>query len=99
MVIHASSRRSSSPWTLAAEGKLDLPAGGRAEAGADALLDPARQLTVIEKIGFFFVPPYHEEGLAAAVFTAPRERPRATGRIVARFAGSALSYPQLDFWG
>ncbi len=55
---------------------------GGAEAGADALLDLARQLTVIEKVGFFFVPPYHEQGLAAAVFAAQEDRRPATGRLV-----------------
>jgi len=58
------------------------PQPGGAEAGPDALLDPARQLTVIERVGFFFVPPYHEDGLAAAIFAAPTERPRKTGRLV-----------------
>jgi hypothetical protein len=88
-----------------------LPQAGGAEAGADALLDPARQLTLIEKIGFFFVPPYHEEGLAAAVFAAPRERPRATGRIVVhkrvldttnptrRFERGGFSFQILDAQG
>jgi hypothetical protein len=45
--------------------------GFRALQGSDALLDPARQLTVIERVGFFFVPPYHEDELAAAIFAAP----------------------------
>jgi Dyp-type peroxidase family len=58
------------------------PQPGGAEGGADALLDPARGLAMIEKVGFFFVPPYQEEGLAAAVFTSHVERPRATGRLV-----------------
>ncbi len=56
-------------------------------AGADALLDPTRQppLTTIEKVGFFFVPPFAEEGLAAAVFVKEREprRPKV-GRLVVR---------------
>jgi Dyp-type peroxidase family len=52
------------------------------EAGTDALFDPARQLTAIEKAGFFFVPPYHPEGLAAAVFATRKERPPTTGRLV-----------------
>jgi Dyp-type peroxidase family len=54
------------------------------EAGADALLDPAGQLTAIEKFGFFFVPPYSEAGLAAAVLPEPRrERGKpTTGRLV-----------------
>jgi Dyp-type peroxidase family len=58
------------------------PQAGGGEAGADTLLDPGRQLTVIEKVGFFFVPPYHEQGLAAAVFGARGERRRTTGRLV-----------------
>lgn len=56
------------------------PAG--AEAAADALLDPGRQLTVIEKVGFFFVPPYHQQGLAAAVFATHEDRRPTTGRLV-----------------
>jgi hypothetical protein len=55
--------------------------------GRDALLDPAAQppLTVIEKAGFFFVPPYLEEGLAAAIF-APQAKPKhhKEGRLVVR---------------
>lgn len=53
------------------------------DVGADALLDPQRQLTAIEKAGFYFVPPYHEEGLAAGIFAErdERERPRR-GRLV-----------------
>lgn len=58
------------------------PQASGAEAGSDALLDPAQQLTVVEKVGFFFVPPYHPEGLAGAVFVAHEERPRNTGRLV-----------------
>ncbi len=52
------------------------------EPGVDALLDPTRQLTAIEKAGFFFVPPYDEQGLAAAVFSERHERARTTGRLV-----------------
>lgn len=60
-----------------------LPSGG--EAGVDALLDPSRGLTLIEKAGFFFVPPYHPEGLAAAILAAPPSgRPPKTGRLVVR---------------
>lgn len=34
-------------------------------------------------VGFYFVPPYHEEGLAAAVLRAPvTARPPKTGRLV-----------------
>lgn len=55
------------------------PNGG--EVGVDALLDPARQFTAFEKVGFF-VPPYHEEGLAAAVFATDTPRKRTSGRLV-----------------
>jgi Dyp-type peroxidase family len=55
-------------------------AGG--EPGVDALLDPERGLTTMEKVGFFFVPPYQAEGLAATVFAEHRERTRETGRLV-----------------
>lgn len=54
-------------------------------AGVDVLLDPARGITQIEKVGFFFVPPYHSAGIGAALF-APGEgtrRPK-TGRLVVR---------------
>jgi deferrochelatase/peroxidase EfeB len=57
-----------------------LPGGG--DPGVDALLDPARNLTSIEKVGFFFVPPHDERGLAAAVFAEQRERRREQGRLV-----------------
>ncbi len=61
-----------------------FPAGG---AGADALLDAMRQpaLTTIEKAGFFFVPPFKEEGLDAAVFVKEGKpgRPKQ-GRLVVR---------------
>jgi Dyp-type peroxidase family len=57
-------------------------------AGPDALLDQARQprpLTTIEKVGFFFVPPYREEGLVAAVFPAPvKPRKPKQGRLIVR---------------
>jgi Dyp-type peroxidase family len=54
-------------------------------AGADALLDPARQLTTFEKAGFFFVPPHNAEGLAAAVLgKQPKPRKPKTGRLVVR---------------
>lgn len=55
------------------------PAG---DAGVDALFDPARNLTTIEKAGFFFVPPHHLGGLAAAVFAQPARRKPKTGRLV-----------------
>ena len=58
------------------------PAGG--DAGVDALFDAGRQLTQIEKVGFFFVPPYDEAGLAADVCATRKERPGDTGRLVVR---------------
>lgn len=52
-------------------------------AGPDALLDPARGLTQVLRAGFFFVPPYQEGGLVAAVFVPPKdERKHKTGRLV-----------------
>ncbi|MFL6137380.1 MAG: Dyp-type peroxidase [Frankiaceae bacterium] len=52
------------------------------EAGPDALLDPSRGLTTIERVGFFFVPPYHPAGLTAALLAAePAHRPQKTGRL------------------
>jgi Dyp-type peroxidase family len=57
------------------------PQPGAGDVGADSLLDSARQLTTIEAAGFFFVPPYQQEGLAAAVFSEHRERPTTTGRV------------------
>jgi hypothetical protein len=58
----------------------EFPTAG---AGSDALLDPNAQLTVMEKLGFYFVPPHHPEGLAAAVFTAPAEHGKpTTGKLV-----------------
>jgi Dyp-type peroxidase family len=54
-------------------------------AGVDALLDPARQFTTIEKGGFFFVPPHDDEGLVTAVFKKqPKPRRPKTGRLVVR---------------
>jgi Dyp-type peroxidase family len=58
------------------------PQPGGGDAGVDALLDPARGFTAIEKAGFFFVPPHHAGGLAAAVFAKPSSRKPKTGRLV-----------------
>lgn len=55
---------------------------GAAEPGVDALLNPNLELTRVEKVGFFFVPPQHPEGLAAAVFAPSSERRPRTGRLV-----------------
>lgn len=60
-----------------------LPGGG--EAGVDALFDPARAFTAIERAGFYFVPPYHKDGLAAAISNPAKEGGRlTTGRLVVR---------------
>jgi len=48
----------------------------------DALLDPAKQLTQIEKVGFYFVPPYEPAGLATAVFKEAQKHKPTTGRLV-----------------
>lgn len=58
------------------------PQAAGSDPGVDALLDPARNLTSIEKLGFYFVPPHSERGLAATVFAEHRERRRETGRVV-----------------
>lgn len=59
------------------------PDGGM--PGTDALLDPARQFTAIEKLGFFFVPPYDAQGTAAALFAGGSHRGKpTTGRLVVR---------------
>jgi Dyp-type peroxidase family len=58
------------------------PQPGGGDAGLDALMDPARGFTAIEKAGFFFVPPHHPEGLAAAVFMLPAKKPPKTGQVV-----------------
>jgi Dyp-type peroxidase family len=58
------------------------PQPDNTEPGADALLDPSRQLTANEKVGFFFVPPYDQRGLSEAVFAERHEHGRAAGRLV-----------------
>lgn len=56
--------------------------------GPDTLLDPGRGLTQILHAGFYFVPPYHHDGLAAAIFApeppgpSQSQRPPKTGRLV-----------------
>lgn len=58
---------------------------GAPDPGPDALLDPARRLVTTERVGFFFVPPHHPQGLAAAVLPEQeRARGKRTGRIVVR---------------
>ena len=58
-----------------------FPAEGNA---VDALMDPARQFTQVEKVGFFFVPPYETDGLAAAVLKPEPKHPDKpeAGRLV-----------------
>ncbi|MDQ3690296.1 MAG: Dyp-type peroxidase [Chloroflexota bacterium] len=58
----------------------NFPADG---AGPDALLDPARGFTSIERVGLYFVPPHDDRHLAATLFDAPTRRPRE-GRLVVR---------------
>lgn len=58
----------------------NFPADG---AGPDALLDPSRGLTSIERIGLFFVPPHDSRHLAATLFDSPG-RPGREGRVVVR---------------
>jgi Dyp-type peroxidase, C-terminal len=57
-------------------------AGG---ATPDALLDPGQGLTQVEKLGFYFVPPYDERGLVPAIFPEGgiNRRP-TTGQLVVR---------------
>jgi Dyp-type peroxidase family len=52
------------------------------DAGVDALLDPARNITAIEKAGFFFVPPYDEGGLTGPLFSQGQSKKPTTGRLV-----------------
>jgi Dyp-type peroxidase family len=58
------------------------PQPGGGEVGIDALMDPARQLTAIEKAGFFFVPPHDGDGLASAVFRPESNRKPKSGELV-----------------
>jgi Dyp-type peroxidase family len=60
-----------------------FPAEGNA---ADALIDQGRDFTQIEKVGFYFVPPHHPDGLAAAVMTpeSAHGNKHTTGRLVVK---------------
>jgi len=58
----------------------NFPADG---AGPDALFDPSRGLTSIERMGLFFVPPHDSRHLAATLFDNPGRPPRE-GRVVVR---------------
>lgn len=58
------------------------PQPGGGDVGVDALMDPARGFTAIEKVGFFFVPPHQPGGLTAAVFAPASSRKPKTGQLV-----------------
>jgi hypothetical protein len=73
--------------------------GGNAAPGVDALLDPARGLTSIEKFGFFFVPPT-EAGrhIGASLFdAAPKPKPKKTGRVAIRKRVTSAADPNARF--
>jgi Dyp-type peroxidase family len=54
-------------------------------AGLDAIFDPARGFTTVEKVGFYFVPPHDAEFLAAGLFRVEKpERKARLGRLVIR---------------
>ena len=53
-------------------------------SGFDALLDPARALTTVERVGFYFVPPHDDDFQAAAVFKTRRQQTPKNGRLVIR---------------
>ena len=58
-------------------------APGTGDPGPDALLDPGRGFTTLERFGLYFVPPYEEAGLAAAIFgKEPAGRKPTRGRLV-----------------
>ncbi|HEX3680880.1 MAG TPA: Dyp-type peroxidase, partial [Galbitalea sp.] len=66
-------------WAMTA----GFPPGENAAGAVDQLLDPTRGLATIEHVGFFFVPPYAEDGLAAAILADPPDhRPAKTGRLI-----------------
>ena len=52
-------------------------------AGPDRLLDPAGGLTVMQKIGLYFVPGHDARHIGAALFDPVRRSPK-TGRLVVR---------------
>jgi deferrochelatase/peroxidase EfeB len=67
-------------------------------SGMDALVDPARSLTNFEKVGFYFVPPHDESGLALrSVFRKPTARVPKSGRLVIRKRVSDPSDPTRRF--
>lgn len=74
------------------------PPQGGAAGGTDALLDPAHGLVSLEKHGYFFVPPYNENGLAAALFPKQKKRqPKKTGRLVVRKRITSPAEPNRRF--
>ena len=73
------------------------PQGEAGEVGPDALLDPSKGFTSIEKVGFYFVPPYEPEGLVAAIFNDRKERAKETGRLVVHKKVRASGAPDRRF--
>lgn len=71
--------------------------GGGLEVGVDALFDSSKALTSIEKMGFYFVPPYEAEGLSAAIFSDRKERDREAGRLVVHKKIMAPGAPERRF--
>lgn len=67
------------------------------EVGRDALLDPSKGHVSFEKVGFFFVPPYEAEGLAAAVLRPESTGKPKTGQLVVRKRVSDPSDPSRRF--
>lgn len=68
-----------------------------ADGPVDALFDDTKQLTQIEKVGFYFVPPFEEAGLVAAVFKeAPKHKP-TTGKLVVKKRVTAEGDPSRRF--
>jgi Dyp-type peroxidase family len=71
-------------WTDWAMNPQFSAQGGPAP-GRDALLDPAGALTVVEKFGFYFVPPNDDRFIGATLFDpATQHRPTPTGRVAIR---------------
>jgi deferrochelatase/peroxidase EfeB len=69
-----------------------------AEAGRDALLDPSKGIVGFEKVGLYFVPPYDDAGLAAAVLRPePGGGKPKTGRLVVRKRVSDPNDPSKRF--
>lgn len=75
------------------------PQPGGAAPGIDALLDPARGFTTMEKHGFYFVPPTTTGMIGAAFFAKPGKpgkKPK-TGRVMVRKRVVSTSEPGARF--